>query len=204
MRPLRIGLTGGIGVGKTTVSDLFQKRGVPVLDADRIARDLVAPRSVVLGRIVERLGPEILKGGELDRGKLREIIFSDPKSRSWLEGLLHPLIYSEMALESEKIKAPYVVWVIPLLLETQKQDLVDRVLVVHADPGLQVSRVMKRDGVDAGQVQAILKAQIKGEERMALADDVILNAGDLEALESEVEKLHRQYLAVAAESFQSP
>ena len=195
---MRIGLTGGIGSGKSTVAKMFEERGVPIIDADQIARDLVRPGMPALMAIVDRFGPEILIDGDLDRRKLREIVFADPNARHWLDGLMHPLIYSEMAGQADKFKSPYVILVIPLLLETDHKHFVDRVLVVHADPKLQLERLVERDGISDEAAQSIMKTQLETSERLSLSEDRIENSGDLEVLEGKVEHLHRKFLALAA------
>ena len=193
---LKIGLTGGIGSGKSTVADLFAARNVPVLDADRIARDLVEPGQPALLAIIERFGAEILKDQRLDRERLRQIVFAVPEERRWLEALLHPRVYAEMERRIAELSAPYCLLAIPLLLETGQRDFVDRLLVVDCPVDIQRQRVLARDGSDAAQIERMLAAQIGRPERLAAADDIIENAGTLAELAEPVEKLHRLYLGI--------
>ncbi len=195
---LRIGLTGGIGSGKSTVAELFAARGVPVIDADVIARELVAPGQSALEAIVATFGPEILDAqGALNRTCLRERVFSDSKQRLQLEAILHPRIRAEMTARIAALNAPYVVLVIPLLFEAAQTDMVDRVLVVDVPPTLQRERVTARDALSNQQIDAILTAQLDREHRIARADDVIDNSGDRAALEQQVDSLHQRYLALS-------
>ena len=201
---LRIGLTGGIGSGKSAVAALFAELGAPVLDADRIARELVEPGQPALEEIVSRLGADILKEGCLDRGRLRRIAFDAPTTRRWLESLLHPRVYSEMTRRMEGCAAPYCVLVIPLLLETGQRGFVDRLLVVDCPVDEQRRRVMLRDGSGADQVERILAAQLSRQERLAAADDIIENTGTLLELKGAVERLHRRYAESGQRSLAAP
>lgn len=195
---LRIGLTGGIGSGKSTVAGLFAARGVPVIDADAIARQLVAPGQPALEAIVAAFGPEMLdEQGDLDRARLRELIFSDSQQRLQLEAILHPRIRAEMTTRIGTLNAPYVLLVIPLLFEAAQTDLVDLVLVVDAAPDVQRERVAARDALAEPQIEAILAAQLDRDHRVERADDVLDNSGDPAALEQQVDVLHRRYLALA-------
>ncbi len=198
---LVVGLTGGVGSGKSTAAGFFREFGVPVIDADEIARELTLPGQPALREIAEAFGTEVLDAqGRLDRAALRRIAFADEDARRRLEAILHPRIRERMeeAL-AEVAEAPYAILVIPLLLEARQQDLVDRVLVVDADPALQVRRVMARDGVDEAQVRAIMAAQVDRETRLAAADDLILNEDDLDELKRQVQALHQRYLKLAGE-----
>ncbi len=195
---LVVGLTGGIGSGKSTVADLFAARGVPVIDMDEIARELTRPGRPALAEIAKAFGPDILNsGGELDRAALRRRIFTDPGARRRLEAILHPRIRAEVTRRLHGLEAPYAVVVIPLLVESGQRDLVDRVLVVDAPEDLQIRRTTARDGVGEEEVRAVLAAQAGRRERLAVADDVIVNDDGPEALEHQVEALHRRYLALA-------
>lgn len=195
---LVVGLTGGIGSGKTTVAGRFAARGVPVIDADRIARELVEPGRPALARIVESFGPQMLDAqGRLDRARLRERVFADSGQRKRLEALLHPLIRREMHDRVHRLSAPYCLLVIPLLLETGQADLVQRILVVDAPDELRYQRLARR-GLKPEQVDAIMSAQAGRAQRLAAAHDVIVNDGDLQTLDRRVEELHRRYLETAA------
>jgi dephospho-CoA kinase len=194
---LKIGLTGGIGCGKSTVADMFAAKGVPVLDADRIARDLVEPGQPALQAIVRHFGPEFLKKDRLDRERLKHIVFAAPEERRWLESLLHPLVYDEMRRRVANLSAPYSLLVVPLLLESGARDFVDRVLVVDCPIELQRQRVRNRDGLSDAEIDRVLSAQSSREARLAAADDVIENAGLAADLPERVETLHRFYLSLS-------
>lgn len=193
-RPLRIGLTGGIASGKTTVAELFAARGVPVIDTDEIAREIVAPGRPALRRVVAAFGPKILDaGGALDRRRLRSLIFANPADRARLEAILHPAILEEMMRRSRDAGGPYQILVIPLLAESARDAEVDRVLVVDSPVELQMSRLLARDAENAAQARAMIAAQATREQRLALADDVILNDGDRASLDSAVAALDAKY-----------
>ncbi len=196
---LVVGLTGGIGSGKSTVAARFAARGVPIIDADDVAHQLVEPGRPALQTLVQNFGLDILdqKGG-LNRPWLRRRVFADPALRRRLERLLHPLIREEMRLQLASIRSGYAILVIPLLVETGQADLVDRVLVVDTAEDLQYARCLARDGADREQVESILAAQAKREERLARADDVLVNDGSLEQLERSVEALHQRYSRLAS------
>jgi dephospho-CoA kinase len=195
---LRVGLTGGIASGKSTVAALFAALGVPVIDTDVLAREVVAPGEPLLGRLVERFGTGILAAdGSLDRRALRGIVFADDRARADLEALLHPAIRAALEARSAAAGGPYQILAIPLLVESGRPDRVDRVLVVDCEPGLQLRRVQARDGSTRAEAEAILRAQASREARLAAADDVILNEGSLEALRGQVEGLHARYLTLA-------
>jgi dephospho-CoA kinase len=195
---LLIALTGGIASGKTAVAELFAKLGVPVLDTDQIARDVVAPGSMVLGQLVAEFGAEILDAqGRLDRARMRERVFSDPQQRRKLEAITHPAIREELARRSTAAGGDYQIHVIPLLVETGRAAVYDRVLVVDCPEEAQVARLMARDGASREQAQEILGAQASRAERLNVADDVIENTGTLEDLERFVQTLHRNYALLA-------
>lgn len=200
MRPsLVIGITGGIGSGKTTVANLFAALGVPVIDADDLARRVVAPGEPGYEEIVQHFGSDILtEAGELDRRKIRERVFSDPDKRERLEAIVHPRVYAELNRQLDELASPYAIVVVPLLIETGRQDIVDRVLVVDSPQELQIERTLRRDGTTRAGVEEILAAQTDRRSRLAAADDVIENAGSESTLEGEVARLHHQYLEVAA------
>jgi dephospho-CoA kinase len=199
MKPFRVALTGGIASGKSTVADLFAQLGVPVIDTDVIARQVVEPGQPALRAVVDAFGSGVLNDlGQLDRRRMRERIFSDPGARQSLETILHPAIRREMERQSIEAGGPYQLLVIPLLTEGGRRDHVDRVLLVDVPEETQVERLTRRDGVTAEQAQASLKAQARRTERLAMADDVIPNTGRIEDLESRVRELHAKYLALAA------
>lgn len=196
---LIIGLTGGIGSGKSTVARYFERLGAPVIDADVVARDVVSPGSDALHDVVERFGDGVLHpDGTLDRGRLRTLVFDDPERRTVLERILHPRIYAEMKRRIAALSAPYCIAVIPLLLETGRRDFVDRVLVIDVPEELQRARAQARDRTDAATVTAIMQAQVDRASRRRAADDLISNDGDLAALERQAATLHHRYLTLAA------
>jgi len=198
-RPYRVGLTGGIASGKSTAAKFFGALGVPILDSDQIARDVVEPGQPPLERLIERFGRKILTpDGHLDRPALREIVFSDPKARADLEALTHPAIGAAMEARSAEAGGPYQILVVPLLVEKNLTGHVDRVLVVDCDEELQVRRLRDRDGSTPEQVQAILKAQAPRAARLRAADDVIHNDTDMSAVREQVAVLHARYLELAA------
>jgi dephospho-CoA kinase len=197
MKPWILGLTGGIGSGKTAVADRFASLGVHVVDADQAARWVVEPGRPALQQIVERFGEEVLlQSGELDRTGLRQKVFADPAERQWLEKLLHPLIRAEVARHLALAESPYAIMVSPLLVESGQYRQVGRVLVVDVPELLQIARTTARDQASEEQVRAILNAQAQREERLKHADDVLVNDRDLSWLAAEVERLHRFYLTL--------
>lgn len=194
---LLIGLTGGIGTGKSTVCKLFAERGVAVIDADEIAKELVTLDQPALQAIVQEFGKGIIDAkGRLRRARLRSIIFSDPERRKRLEKLLHPLILEEMLSRANRAGGPYCILCIPLLVETDQSSAVDRVLVVDAPEALQIQRVMERDHLTIDEIKAIMHAQASREDRLEAADDVIMNASDMTKLAEQVNALHQKYLAL--------
>ncbi len=189
-----VGLTGGIGCGKTAVSDAFERLGVPVIDTDRISRELVEPGQAALTEIANFFGREcITDDGTLDRKWLRERIFSDASARTVLERILHPRIRHQVSARLGKLSTPYCVVVVPLLVESGMTEITDRVLVVDAPLRLQVERIMARDSVDEAHARRIVAAQADREQRLAIADDVIDNRGSVEQLEQAVATMHRKY-----------
>ena len=201
-RPLRIGLTGGIASGKSTVTQRFAELGVPVIDADVASRNVVEPGKPGLAQVVQRFGGGILDAdGRLDRRALRNLIFEDSSLRQALDAILHPLIRAEMEREAAQATAPYVVMAIPLLVEGGSAGKrVDRVLVVDADETLQIQRLQARDGSSEQQARAILSSQATRAARLSHADDVLLNAGSVAELRQAVDRLHEQYLQQAQSS----
>ncbi|MGD2136835.1 MAG: dephospho-CoA kinase [Gammaproteobacteria bacterium] len=194
-RPLVIGLTGGIGSGKSTVADAFGALGVPVFDADRIARELVEPGQPALDEITELFGRRCLApDGHLDRAWLRNRVFSDAALRRRLEEILHPRIRRRIREYIDAAHAPYCVAVIPLLLETGQTDLVDRILVVDAPESSRISRVIARDRLSRDTVTAILQSQTDRESRLAAADDILVNDRDHDTLIRQVRMLHNRFL----------
>ena len=197
-RAYRVGLTGGIASGKSTAAKFFGALGVPILDSDQIARDVVEPGQPPLGRLVERFGPSILTpDGHLDRPALREIVFSDPRARADLEALTHPAIGAAMEARSAEAGGPYQILVIPLLVEKNLSAHVDRVLVVDCEEQLQLKRVRAREGSTLEQARAILNAQVPRAARLKAADDVIHNDTDMNAMREQVAALHARYLDLA-------
>ncbi|MCA1898384.1 dephospho-CoA kinase [Shewanella putrefaciens] len=193
-----VGLTGGIGSGKTTVANLFAAEGITLVDADIVAREVVAKDSKGLKAIVEHLGTEMLTPeGELDRAKLRERIFNQSAEREWLNQLLHPMIRHEMLEQVKNATSPYVIMVVPLLFENGLDRLVNRTLVVDISPELQISRTVIRDQVDATQVNNIINSQCSRSEKLVRADDIIDNQGEISALKREVLALHQRYLQLS-------
>lgn len=194
----RIGLTGGIASGKSTVANLFAALGVPIIDTDLLAREVVEPGSPLLREITAHFGMQLLApDGGLNRQELRARIFADPVERKWLEALLHPAIRKLTDERCDAAAGPYVIVAIPLLVETGSAARFDRVLVVDCEPELQLARLTARDGTTREEALAMLAAQAPREARLAVADDVIRNDGDIANLRDQVEKLHRQYVTAA-------
>lgn len=194
---LVIGLTGGIGSGKTTVAQLFKEKGITIIDTDQLARQVILPGSKALSQIVIHFGDAILLPDKtLDRSLLRNKVFNDEKERIWLEQLLHPLIRNEMQKEIEKSSSPYCIVVIPLLFETLPNPHIHRILVVDASPELQLHRAKKRDQSSKENIQSIIKTQIDRDKRLSGADDIIYNDGLINDLIPQVERLHQFYLSL--------
>jgi dephospho-CoA kinase len=197
-RVFRVGLTGGIASGKSTAAKFFGALGVPILDSDRIAREVVEPGQPPLERLVERFGRSILTpDGHLDRPALRDIVFRDPKARADLENLTHPAIGAALEARSASAGGPYQILVIPLLVEKNLGAHVDRVLVIDCDEELQIRRLLARDGSNRTQAQAILDAQVSRPARLKAANDVITNDADMSAVQAQVAALHTRYLELA-------
>jgi dephospho-CoA kinase len=194
-RPYKVGLTGGIGSGKSLVSNLFANLGVTVIDADDIVRELTGPDSPVLKEVIDVFGRDIIdESGRLNRQKLRDLIFTDPDSKSRLEAILHPRVFESINSKSGNITSTYCVLSIPLLLETGSQDMVDTVLVVDCPVSLQVERVSRRDGLSSQAIQRIIASQFPREDRLKAADEVIVNDGDENKLSDQVMQYHLEYL----------
>ena len=194
---LRIGLTGGIGSGKSLVAGAFRRRGVPVLDADDAARAVTAPHSPGLDALVQRCGAALGPDGGLDRRALRDRMFVEDGLRAQVEALLHPLILEELAAAAARAAGPYLVYAIPLLVERGLQGLFHRVLVVDCSEALQLERVLARDGGGADAARRIIAAQAPRAARRAAADDLIENEGTPQELDAAVERLHRAYLELS-------
>ena len=195
--PWILGLTGGIGSGKSAAAEHFAALGVHVVDADHAARWVVEPGRPALSQIAEHFGEQVLQAdGQLNRGALRTLIFSEPEQRRWLEALLHPLIREEIANNLAQAQSPYAILVSPLLIESGQHTTTQRVLVIDVPQALQIQRTLKRDNTSEEQVHAILKAQASREDRLRHADDILTNDRDLEALKTEVERLHHFYLTL--------
>jgi dephospho-CoA kinase len=197
-----VGLTGGIGSGKSTVSDLFAALGVPVIDTDLIAHQLTAPGSTALDAIRAAFSAAVMQAdGSLDRAALRHLVFGDAAARRQLEAILHPRIRRAVEARLASLVAPYVLIVIPLLVETGGyRDLLNRVLVVDCPEALQISRVKARSGLAHDEILAILAVQASRAERLAAANDVIVNTASQASLRDEVAALHQRYLTLAAKS----
>lgn len=197
-QPLVIGLTGGIGSGKTTVANGFAKLGVPLIDADLIARELVEPGQAALEEIRAVFGPGCLTAeGRLDRAHIQQRIFNDKTLRLRLEAILHPVIRKRIKDLISDIRTAYCIVVIPLLLETGQDDLVDRILVIDAPEEEQIKRVAARDKLSHNAILRIMHTQADRETRLASADDIIVNNSDLETLTSQILSLHRRYLELS-------
>jgi dephospho-CoA kinase len=195
-----VGLTGGIGSGKSTVADLFAAQGVPLVDTDVIAHRITAPQGIAMPQIAAEFGSEFVAAdGSLDRARMRALVFSDDAARKRLEGITHPLIRAETEREQREAVGPYVIVVVPLLVESSNwKSRVDRVLVVDCSVDTQIGRVMKRNAFSRDQVLAIIERQATREARLAAADDVIVNDNTpLGSLAAQVEAQHRAYLALA-------
>lgn len=195
---LIIGLTGGIGSGKTLVSDYFKSLGITVVDADVVSRQVVEPGSEALQKIAAHFGEHILNAdGSLNRRALRDIIFNNPEHKHWLENLLHPLIGLETARQLQASQSAYTVFVSPLLIEIGQYKMTNRILVVDTPEALQITRTSQRDNTSAKDVQAIMDTQSSRQKRLDMADDVILNDSDIDSLHHKIDNLHQQYLALA-------
>ncbi len=193
-----IGLTGGIGSGKTTVANLFAAKGITVIDTDQLARDVTQPGREALQKIAEKFGATILAtDGTLNRSALRKHVFDHPEDRVWLEQLLHPLIRTEMKVQAEKATSPYCIVVIPLLFETTPNPLINRVLVIDATEEQQIQRTQARDNVARDDVTAILQTQLARQERLTKANDIIHNHGNKSELVAQVARLDDFYRGLA-------
>ena len=194
-----IGLSGGIASGKTTVANLFNEHfNIDIVDADIVAREVVALGSEGLKQIAAHFGDAILlENGTLNRSQLRELIFSNPKEKQWLNDLLHPMIRDKIDSDLSKVTSPYALLVAPLLVENQMQGMADRILIVDVPAEVQIERTMSRDNVSREQVTSILKSQASREQRLAVADDVIKNHTKNQELLPQITDLHQKYLAIS-------
>ena len=193
-----VGLTGGIGSGKSTVAEMFTALEIDLVDADVAAREVVAPGTPALAEIVDRFGPDILMAdGSLDRRELRRVIFHQEQEKHWLETLLHPLIRRWLTQQISDRRSTYCLLISPLLLETGQAEMVDRILVVDVSVETQISRVLARDGGEERTARAIIEAQIGRSQRLKHADDIIDNELPVQSLRQRVQKLHQQYLTMA-------
>jgi dephospho-CoA kinase len=195
---LKIGLTGGIGSGKSTVCDIFQNLGINIIDADHIAKALVKPGFPAFRQIIAQFGEAFLNtDGNLDRDKLRNLIFADKTKKQLLENILHPLVYQQIAEEIRHAVSPYCIIAVPLLLETQKKQLFDRILVVDCSIEMQLQRVESRDQLKREQILSIIASQISRELRLQQADDIIDNSASTTQLAEQIKRLHNSYLLLA-------
>ena len=195
-----VGLTGGIGSGKSAAAEIFRTCGVEVIDADSLAREVVEPGQPALDDIAAYFGSELLTAeGHLDRAALRKVVFSNPEKKSWLENLLHPLIAKLLQRRLNATKSPYTILEFPLLLETEQYKLVDRVIVIDVNEEIQIARSVRRDGSDEAVIRSIIASQIDRSKRIQHADDLVSNEEGLEQLREKVEALHSKYLGMVAE-----
>ena len=198
VRALRVGLTGGIASGKSLVANMFVKLGAELVDADQLAREVVAPGEPALSAIRDTFGPQLLTPrGELDRAALRKLVFADAAKRSALDALLHPLIRARLLARLDEVRRPYVIIAVPLLVETDFATVVDRVAVVDCPESLQLERLMRRDGIPRAEAVAMIAAQADRATRLRAAHDVIDNSGAVELTRRQVALLHHRYLELA-------
>lgn len=194
---LKIGLTGGIGSGKSTACEIFSELGVPIIDADIVARKVVQAGMPALQLIKEEFGEDIItKDGLLDREKARDQIFTNEIDRKKLENILHPVIYERIVHETENIDSSYCIISIPLLLETEALEIIDRVLIIDVSEKLQLSRASVRDNASLNDIERIIRTQISRDNRLAAADDIINNEGDIENLRRQIHDLHEFYKSI--------
>jgi dephospho-CoA kinase len=196
-----VGISGGIGSGKTTVTDLFAKLGIEIIDADLIAREVVEPGKPALKAIVDKFGLAVLdNSGYLNRAKLRTLVFEDSEVKNWLNELLHPAIRQQMLLRTQQAKSAYCLLSVPLLVENKLNEQVDRVVIVDVDEQTQLQRTLLRDKTNAPQIRAIMNAQATRQQRLAVADDIIVNNGKADDLAKQVALLHQHYLQLAKQT----
>jgi len=191
---LIVGLTGGIGSGKSKVAELFAELNIDIVDCDQIAHEIVQPGSELLNKIATKFGTKILnQNGSLNRAKMRKLIFADLRSKQWLEDLLHPVIYKHMYKKILATKSPYCIVIIPLLIESHIVYPLDRILVVDVTEKQQIDRIMQRDNMSEQEVKAIMITQTSRQQRLKIADDVIDNTQDVQHLQHQVQSLHKLY-----------
>ena len=193
--PYIVALSGGIASGKSTIANLFAQLGVPIIDADVIARQVVEIGTDAYKLIIKHFSQEILlPNNEIDRSQLRDIIFNNDHERLWLNNVLHPIIQEQTQIQIAKQTAAYVIWVVPLLVENNLHNFADRVLMVDTPEQLQLERLIQRDNIDESLAKKMISSQISSQKRLTYADDIIVNNGDLTSLTAQVNKLHQQYL----------
>jgi len=195
--PFAVGLTGGIGSGKSTVADMFAERGASIVDTDQIAHSLTAPKGPAMPAIVAEFGPEFADAdGALDRARMRSLVFADPGAKARLEAILHPRIRDTAQAAAQAAKGSYVIFAVPLLVESGSwRERVSRILVVDCPEDVQIARVMARNGLPEAQVKAIMATQASRQQRLAAADDMVVNEAGIEALAPQIARLHDLYLA---------
>lgn len=199
-RLLRVGLTGGIGSGKTTVKNFFDELGAPTIDADEISHKITKPGQAAFDEVVALFGKESLdETGNLDRKRLRALIFDEPELKQKLEAIIHPRVRAQIREFTDRVDYPYCIICIPLLLETGAQSTVDRVLVVDAPEELQVARVSLRDNAEERQTRSIIRSQAGREQRLNTAHDIIVNDGNINDLKAQVENLHKRYMMMGSQ-----
>jgi len=196
--PYIVALSGGIASGKSTVANLFAEQGVPIVDADVIAKKVVEKGSLALKHIEQHFGQDILLAdGNLNRSKLREVIFNNEQHRKWLNQYLHPIIQNETTLQISLLDSPYIIWVVPLLVENSLYKKANRVLIIDTSKEIQIARLKNRDNISEYLAKNMLLSQATNAERLCCADDVIVNNGDTSVLSSQVKQLHNKYLKLS-------
>ena len=197
-----IALTGGIGSGKSVVASLFKDLNVPIIDSDKISKNITLPSGICFNKIVSEFGEKILtKEGRIDRNKLRKIVFNNDKDRIKLENILHPVIFKKINSEISLTKYPYSIVIIPLLVETKSNHQFDRVLLVDTPQKLQLERIIKRDKLSPKFLKKIINAQATREERLKYADDIIVNDSEIISLDNSIRLLHEKYLTLSGEKY---
>jgi dephospho-CoA kinase len=196
--PLCIGLTGGIGSGKTTATNIFSELGVPIIDADAISHTVVEKGQPALKTIAETFGNDLIdEDGQLRRDRLRQIVFDDSQARMKLESIIHPLVYVEIKRQVSHVSFPYYILSSPLLLESKSKYKIDRVVVIDVPESMQIERASQRDNLEARDIQKVIDSQSNRNKRVSQADDVLMNDKDLSSLRNNIELLHKKYLKLA-------